>query len=159
MNTKALLATLVVIGSSTVALADPIGFRGDAQVNANVAVRDHRDVDGQYMRDRGHGRRLPVWSVVSSQDSLRSGKLSIATGVAPMYSTLKLEATAGKLQINRVVIKFANGESQVITPNTQLAQGAALTIDLDGATQRHIQKIQVFGQGNRRSSFEILGAA
>ena len=165
MNTKALLATLVVIGSSTAALADPIGVSANVQANTNVnaglVVRDHRDVDtrrdvdGQWMRDH---RRLPEWTVLSARDSLRYGRDTIRPSQAPMFTQLKLQATSGKLEIDRVVIRFGNGSTQTVTPHAMLQNGSpSLTIDLNG-DQRHIAAISVFGKGGRRASYQILAA-
>jgi hypothetical protein len=174
MNKKAILASLFIAASSTAALADPY-FQAGATVQANVApsvvVRDHRDndardndartndmprdVDGQFMRDH---RRLPVWSVVSSSDKLMGGRDVIRLSTWKKYSELKLEATSGKLQISRVQIRFADGHTQLIRTNAALGQNLpALTINLDGGA-RSIASIAVYGTGNRRASFEVLGA-
>ena len=169
MNKKAILASLFVAASSTAALADPYTVRAGATVQANVAtpsvvVRDHRDNDGQTMgRDvdgqlmRNH-RRLPVWSVLSSQDRLMNGRAKISLSTWKRYSELKLEATRGSLDISRVQIKFADGQTQILRTDADLSPNSpALTINLDGGA-RAIKSIQVFGTGNRRASFEILGA-
>lgn len=173
MNKKAILAALVVVGSSAAAFADPYVVQAGAQVEANVAVpaatvtvRDHRDaddnvdfqkprdIDGDYMRDH---RRLPVWSVLSTQDRLSYGKAKINLSTWKKFSELKLEATRGTFDISRVQIKFANGETKVLKMDGDLSpQNPTLTINLDGA--RSIKSIAVFGTSSRRASFEILGA-
>jgi hypothetical protein len=164
MNKKAILAALVLAGTSTAALADSYQV-SVAPPAATVTVRDHRDaddnanqmprdIDGQLMRDH---RRLPVWSVLSSQDRLSNGKAKISLSSWKKFSELKLEATKGNLDIARVQIKFTNGQTQVLQTNADLSpQSPALTINLDGA--RSIKSIQVFGTSGRRAAFEILGA-
>jgi hypothetical protein len=142
MNTKALLATLLVIGSSTAALADPI-------------VRDHRDNDDSAMIVRDH--RMPELTVLSSGDRLSNGRAVVRVFGWKKYSKLELQATRGQTEVEKVMIRFANGRSEIVTPDKTLAPGeACLTIDLPRFSR--ISSIVVLGHANRRASFEILAA-
>ncbi len=157
MNTKALLATLLVIGSSTVALADPIvrdhRDSDEAQAPAQVEVRDHRNVD----KDMDARRRLPVWSVLSSNDRLWNGRTRINVSSWRNLTELRLVATKGSLEIEKVQVKFTDGDVQTFAPDRIIgARSQSLTINLSGHDR--VKSIVVSGQGNRRASFEILGA-
>ncbi len=159
MNTKAILATLFVIGSSTVALADPSGGvtvrdhrDGD---DVTVQVRDHRDQDRD--KDMDARRRLPVWSVLSANDRLSNGRAKIAVSSWRNLSELRLTATRGSTEIEKIQIKFSDGDVQTFAPDQMIgADSPSLTVSLQGHDR--VKSIVVFGHANRRSAFEILGA-
>ncbi|MGE5183684.1 MAG: hypothetical protein ACM31C_16545 [Acidobacteriota bacterium] len=158
MNTKALIATLLVIGSSTVALADPIvrdhRDSDEVQAPARVEVRDHRNVD----KDMDARRRLPVWSVLSANDRLWNGRAKLDVSSWRTLSELQIRVTRGSLEIEKIQIKFTDGDVQTFAPDQILggAQSPSLTVQLSGRDR--VKSIVVSGRGNRRSSFEILGA-
>ncbi len=155
MNTKALLATLLVIGSSTAALADPIvRDHRDSDDAQGQIVRDHRDADGD--RD-GDSWKQPVFTVLSASDRLVNGRSTTRVYGWKKYSTLELQATKGETEVEKVMIKFANGRTQVVMPDQEIEQGSpCLTIDLNSSSR--IKSITVLGHANRRASFEILAA-
>ncbi len=155
MNTKALLATLLVIGSSTVALADPAvrDHRDADDAQAQVQVRDHRGVD----KDMDARRRLPVWSVLSANDRLNDGRAKINLSSRRQLDELRLVATKGSLEIEKIQIKFADGDVQTFAPDQIISAGnPSLTVNIQ--SHDRVKSIVVTGRGNRRSSFEILGA-
>jgi len=160
MNIKTLIATLV-LGTSSVALADS---------HVGPEVRDHRDdaavvIDHRveapapapaYDRDAWK-HRGPSWSTLSTNDQLVNGRTMIRLG-GKTLGTLKLQATSGRTTVSQVIVKFANGRSQIVPLNQVIGNGnPSLTIDLNGGL-RQVQSIQVTGSSNRRASFEILGA-
>jgi hypothetical protein len=153
MNTKALFATLLVIGSSTAALADPIvrDHRDSDDAQAQIA---HRDGDGDFDHD---GWKKPAFTVLSSSDRLVNGRSLTRVYAWKKYSKLELQATKGQTEVEKVMIKFANGRSEVVMPDQKLTPGSpCLTIDLQGSSR--ITSITVLGHANRRASFEILAA-
>lgn len=155
MNTKALLATLLVIGSSTVALADPAvrDHRDADAAQSQVQVRDHRDLD----KDMDARRRLPVWSVLSANDRLSDGRVKINISSRRQLGELRLQATKGSLEIEKIQIKFTDGDVQTLTPDQMISAGnPSLTVAIQ--SHDHVKSIVVTGRGNRRASFEILGA-
>ncbi len=158
MNTKALIATLLVVGSSTAALADPMvrdhRDADEAPAPAPGEVRDHRFVD----KDMDARRRLPVWTVLSSNDRLLAGRTKVNVSSWRNLTELRLVATKGSLEIEKIQIKFTDGDVQTFTPDQIIggAQSPSLTVNLSGRDR--MKSIVVFGHANRRSSFEILGA-
>jgi hypothetical protein len=145
MNIKALITALVLAGTSTAALADPM-------------ARDHRDEPAQTQEvARDHGwHKKPSWMVLASSAQLSRGRDVITTNTKA--STLKLVSLKGSTTINEVVIKFANGSEQKVSLGQIIGvRNASLTINLDGGV-RNVTKVTVFGSSNRRSAFEILAA-
>lgn len=146
MNLKALITALVLAGTSTAALADPV-VRDHRVDDPSAQVRDHRDHDL-------HTR--PSWMVIASQGQLARGRDVIATNAR--ITSIKLVALKGATTINTVTIKFANGATQKLRVNQTLAPNARpLTLALDGGL-RNVTRITVTGSSSRRASFQILGA-
>ena len=143
MNLKALITALVLAGTSTAALADPI-------------VRDHRDDTSAQVDHRGDFHKRPSWMVLASQSQLARGRDVITTNAR--ISTVKLVARKGSTTIDMLTIKFANGATQKVRLNQTLAPNAQpLTIALDGGL-RNVTRITVTGSSSRRASFEVFGA-
>ncbi len=146
MNLKALITALVVAGTSTAALADPV-VRDHREGDVSAQVRDHRDHD---LPTR------PSWMVIASQSQLAHGRDVIATNTR--IASVKLVARKGVTTIHTITIKFANGATQKLRVNQTLAPNARpLTFALDGGL-RSVTRIVVTGSSSRRASFEVLGA-
>ncbi len=167
MNTKALLATLIVAGSSTAALADPYEapsgqpiatVTGTVNAGPGYTVDAHRDHDGDRDRDRDRDDMRPRWTLLSSNDQLARGRAIVRVGSWKKFSTLELQATRGESDIDKVMIRFSNGRSEVVELHQDLGgdDSPSLTVDLDGA--KRIASITVLGHAkSRRAAFEILG--
>ena len=173
MNIKALITSALVLGSTSLALAQPASQGG-------VEVRDHRYYQPieqpapqytapapqytapapQYtytapvVASWGH---RPMWMTLSTNDRIsRNGFESISLGRTKPLRTLKLQATSGRTSIKDVTIQFANGQSQTVCLNQSIANGSFATIDLTG-NFRKVVSLQVTGSSGRRASFEVLG--
>lgn len=182
MNIKAIVTAALVVGSSSLALASP-GYSAeggvDVRTTRSVDVRDHRyepapmpapapvvidhrDRDGDHDRDDrrpaswGHPpifQTLAAWTQIS-----RNGKDVIRFRATKPLSAIKLQANNGKTQVSQVAIRFANGQTQIVYPNKTLqGSSSCIDIDLDGNV-RNVTSIVVYGRGNFRSSFQVLGA-
>ena len=150
MNIKALIATLVVAGSSSMALAQPA-----PQEQRIVEVREP-EAPKPVVVERTW-KRVPAWSVLSSSDRIApNGRTKISLGDANLR-TLKLQSTSGRTTVSEVAIKFANGATQIVYPQTALANGGAYSIDLHGNV-RTVASIVVFGRSSHNASFEVLGS-
>src|SRR5690242_1903677 len=119
MNIKALI-TMLVLGSSSVAMAHPVsnvGFEGGP-----VSIRDHRPTF------------VPQWTMLGTENQIANGAVKFRVNAATgKFSMLRLQTTAGKSLINRVEIQFGNGARQVVALNQYLtASNPRITIDLDG---------------------------
>jgi hypothetical protein len=166
MNTKAIIASLL-LGSSSAALAAPsVTVTATAQGSYGTpVVRDHRvdHVDTTYesppiMRAGGWngggawdgGRPLPpVYRPVTLASGLtfaNDGRKFITVGSqAGRFETIQISAASGRTFIKQVYVQFDNGQEQVVRNlDRTLAGNQSLTLDLDG-NRRSIRRIVVYG--------------
>jgi hypothetical protein len=177
MSLKALITTLV-IGSSSVALAAPA-------VSYGPTVRDHRDSDSRVSDHRNaiditasadirfqQAQRpvrpmppvytppvyvAPTW-VTLANDMQVNGRTSIKVApTARQFTKLELRAEQGNTSIDKVMIVFGNGRSQVVDLKTKLGKrDSSISIDLNG-NARSIERIVLVGRSNgRRASLDVL---
>lgn len=166
MNIKALIATLV-LGSSTLAVVAP--------ALASADVRDHRtdssfvvqgqltaqaDIHAKGWTDRvDHRRMLPpvyVPQPVTLASSARiNGRDIIRVSDTRAFTKLELKSTSGRTQLDKVMIQFGNGQTQVINCEKQLSGQESFSIDLTG-NARNIKKIVLVGKSGRRASVDVI---
>jgi len=143
MKLTAILTTLAIGLSSTVALAAP---------NDHASFRRPDVVD---QRDRG-AVHLRWTSLAASQ--VRNGRQVINVSSRQKFTKLKIEATRGITMIDKVHITFANGRTQVVELDARIGMsGRPAMIDLQGR-DRQISRIVIMTKGSSRSSFAVLGA-
>jgi hypothetical protein len=168
MNLKALV-TMLVLGSSSVALARPVAVSGSA--GASITVRDHRAPrdyrapvpapapahDGSY---RTPPPFVPLWVTLGTESRIIDGAMAFRVNPtlrSARFSALKLQSAGGKSLIHRVEIQFANGRTQVVQLNQYLtAASPTITIDLAGDAARAIRNVTVVGRNARQSSYSVL---
>lgn len=174
MTTKLILASLV-LGSSTLAAAAPAAqVTASAKVETTV-IRDHREpvITHPIIVKQPAPRpvithpiiirepaprpilvshpihwRGPVYRTVTLADDTQilNGRTVIAVGSQMgQFATLKLEGDGGRTYVQKVVVKFADGQRQVMKLDRTLANGEAVTLDLDG-DRRTITSVAVVGQ-------------
>jgi hypothetical protein len=170
MNTKSILASLVLLGSSSAAMASPgVVFSNTPGSSYGTAVlRDHRvdpvtedcdDAPAPIAQPVNYNdgdqaswpRRWlpPVYrpvTLASSAHFAGDGRTFIGVGSRRgQFGTLHINAAAGRTLIKQVYVQFANGQEQVIRNlDRTLAGNQSLTIDLDGG-RRSINRIVVYG--------------
>jgi hypothetical protein len=152
MKIKALI-TMLVLGSSSLALAEPT--RIDARQDAQVDVRDHRDAN---WNDRDHrGPVAPAWITLASS-WLRDGRTVLPINPrSGRFSTLKIEST-GSARISAVMVEFANGQTQFVKVAQQLGSHQPITIDLAG-NKRGIKRVVLTSHASRRgANVSVLAA-
>jgi hypothetical protein len=131
---KALVAT-AILGSSTLAVAQPM-------------FRDHRYEDQSSQRYRE--RRGPVMLAQNLELDRRQPAFIRLDG---RTSQLRFDADDGRVFIDRVVMTFANGQSQTISLRQRLNdRSRPLTINVDGRATG----VYVYGM-SRRGSLDIVG--
>jgi len=173
MKIKALV-TMLVLGSSSLALADAYPAYGPT-------VRDHRYTPPvaaplpappvvaapQAPVAQFHGQ-LGFWRkpapqlrpVLLADDTRVSGWSMINVSQANrMFTKLEVKAASGRTDLDRVLITFGNGQRQVVSLRGKLegkinAQ-KSLTIDLDGGA-RNIKSIMLIGTSGRRGAIDIV---
>ena len=137
LKISALVAT-VVLGLSGVAAAAP-----------GPAV--HGPLAGRY-------ERMPAqrWTLLDTAQS-RGGRQVINVNSSQRFTKLKLEAGRGTAVIDKVLVTFGNGRTQVIEVDARIGANASKVIDLAG-NQRAITKIVILSQGRTRASYSVLAA-
>jgi hypothetical protein len=145
MNIKALI-TMLVLGSSSVAMAHPVSYSGFE--GAPVVTRDHRN----------NPPFVPQWTTLGTENQIANGAVKFRVNASTgKFSMLRLQTTAGKSLINRVEIQFGNGAKQVVALNQYLtASNPRITIDLDGDQARSIRSVTVIGKNARQSAYSVL---
>jgi len=164
MNIKALITTLV-LGSSSVASSVAMAHPVSAPVVQPVAQPVYQPLyrapmPAPYEPTYQPGYRRSSWVslggvnyIVDGQMSFRLGRTGLAS---ERFSTLQLQTQAGKSLIQRVLIQFGNGRTQVVEVNQYLnASNPTITIDLEGRA-RTISKVTVVGRNARQSAYRVL---
>jgi len=161
MNIKALITTLAIAGSSSVAMARPatytapvrtVAISASAQVNFGTsAVRDHRRVSPVSQPSFGRDFREPQYDRMNRfvtldndlQFAASEYRKDIMPGVASRYSMLKIDAERSTY-LMKVVVEFADGTTQQqIDLKKTLRAGESLTLDLTGNSHT-INRIMVY---------------
>jgi hypothetical protein len=151
---KAIIATLV-LGASGVAVADPgpsVTFRGEARWGQ--PDNTHQSYD----RERRPYWRNNTWVALTSPLQLDRGRTMIDVNQRRAFQQLRLQQTThGMTHIDRVVVRFENGERQVIQVNQRLStRNPMINIDLDGR-QRRVDRIIVMGDSRRGGAIQVFG--
>jgi hypothetical protein len=158
MNTKAIIASLVVLGSSSVAMASPsVTFSANAEATyGTTIVRDHRidptPVAPYYQREGNvwRGERRPIFHrpvlLASNLQFARDGRTFITVGdQMGRFQSLQITAGAGRTFVKQVYVQFENGQEQVIRNLDRMLYGhQSMTLDLNG-NRRAIRRIVVYG--------------
>ncbi|HET9622281.1 MAG TPA: hypothetical protein VFP84_13000 [Kofleriaceae bacterium] len=159
MTTKLILASLV-LGSSTLAMAAPAAqVTITERANGTTVIRDYREpVITHPILINEPARPViahpvfwhaPVYPSVTlaADQQIFHGRTVINVGrQAGRFATIKLEADGGRTYVQKVVVKFANGERQVMSRlDHTLVGDDSLTLDLAG-NRRAIASIAVYGQ-------------
>jgi hypothetical protein len=140
------IITGLVLTLSTAAFAAPTYDQAPARVYAPDHARDH-----------GFKRRPPMmhWQTLSSSKRL-SGRTAIRVDSNATYSKLKIEAASGSSFVDKVLITFGNGQTQLVDLDKRLNASGPLLIDLAG-NQRKITKVVIVGRSaGWRSSINVL---
>lgn len=153
---KAIIATLV-LGTSGAALADPgpgVTIRGEARWGQPQPVQ-------VYERDTSARRpywRNNTWVALTSPVYLDRGRTVIDVNQRRPFQQLRLQQTTrGMTSIDRVIVRFDNGERQVIDVNQRLSsRNPMINLDLDGR-QRRVDRIVVMGDSRRGGSVQVFG--
>jgi hypothetical protein len=138
----AVLVTTLILGASSVALAD------HPTPNAPYAPSD------RVYRPRPFPTQS--WTTLSSGRLSMRGRALVDVSSNERFEKLKLEAF-GAMFVDRIKIVFANGKSQVVEVDKRLGRRgeSSLTIDLEKRS-RKIDKIVVYGRGGRRAAFKLM---
>ena len=147
MSKLSSFALALVLGGSSVAGAAPSVTYTPAPAPAKPLVEPYR------MPPQHHAS----WELLGSARLFgRSATVDVSN--SKRFDKLELTARAGSMMsINRVLITFANGKTQMIRLNQSLYAGKPIVLDLEGRHGKKIDKVTVFGSSNSyRAGFSIL---
>lgn len=157
----ATLVTSLVLGMSSVAAAAPHA----PAVHANpVAARYTPPMVRPQPQQRPMVRPLPQhtrWTLLDTSKPSRAGRQVIDVNSRRGFTKLKLEATRGVAMIDKVLITFANGRTQVVNVDKRLSgfgYSSFTLIDLNGNGSRQIDKIVILSKSGTRASYSISAA-
>ena len=176
MSKLTALITTLVLGSSTVALAQPTTittYRSDRSWIDRDANRDgfrDREVgryrfDDRYDRSRrefarddfGPRRYRSAWVALSSPLQLTGGRDVIDVRDRGTFTQLRIQTSNGASLLDRVLIRFADGSRQVVNLDQSLSpRNPRMEILLDG-NNRRIDSIQLLGNSRRNAAVQVFG--
>lgn len=161
MSRLGILITSLVLGASSVAAADSFEYResgwsraAKAQYRGDVRERQVR----RYQRDDfGPRRYRHAWVALSPHVELRDGREVIRVRDRGTFTQLRLQAAAGAVYVDRVVIHFADGSRQVERVRQRLdRRNPRLEILLDG-NNRRVERISILGDARRDGAIQVFG--
>ena len=152
MKLKILIASLVLGLSSAAAMADTYQPAQPAQPAQSYHVDRDGDRDGQ--REGREHRVWQEWTTLASSQKL-SGKETIRVRSGQEFSKLEIQATKGSTFVDKVMITFGNGQTQMVHLDKNVSLGQPAMIDLSG-NLRKISKVTVLGNSGKRAAISIL---
>ena len=158
MTLKALVTT-IVLGISSVAVADPMVR--DHRDDSFTYNDSYRDRDERFGGDRGNGRWIRRQVAVTLADNITLGnRFRRATFVSldqrfGSIRKLRFDAEIGRTFIDSLTLQMADGRTQTIDVRRMLSQRAeTFTIDIGS----HVTGVFIHGSSMRgRGSIDIIG--
>jgi hypothetical protein len=166
MKIKALV-TALVLGSSSVALADHDKL-------AKPTVRDHRAPIAQPYKPapapvtqvapvRPQAGAYSGWARFFARPQLLANDTHL-TGRAVInvpattraFTKLELRSNNGRTSIDRVMITYGNGQRQVLALRKVVTGKNSVTIDLAGGA-RNVKSVLLIGNSTRRATIDVIG--
>jgi hypothetical protein len=164
MNIKSILAAALVLGSSSLALAQPAA-QGGVTVQSSADIRDHRTPDNYRPAPApvvvrpAPIIRPPMQRMLANDTKInRTGRDTLTFARPLQLQSIKLTGETGKTTVSQVAIKFANGRTQLVQENQLLTKNGCIDIDLNGNV-RNVTGIVIYGQSGARASFDVTGRA
>jgi hypothetical protein len=184
MSLKSFVTTLLLLGSSTAALAQP-AFSANAQVGVSAGYRygnqgdfsNRRTNDWQWIRDHRVPFRPAVYQPQVTQDpcATPSGGITLATSArtsddfqhrvflntegAPAVRSLTIEAN-GPMYLGEIGVEYWSGgrlQSVGVWPKMGL-DGRSPSYSYDLGSYVNVHRIIVYGRNGAGSTFNVVGA-
>jgi hypothetical protein len=155
MSIKSLIAAALVVGSSSVALANPV-------VSSVEPARTYPVYNGRVIHHGPIINPLPLSRpmLVGTESRIFKGTETFWVGAQMgRFQTLKLETEGFKSFVTDVKIHFTDGHTQTVWLNEYInSRNPCVTIDLDGARPRGIQSIEFTGANARQSTLKLVAS-
>lgn len=148
---KSILLAAALAAIPTVALAD-----------VQVQVRDH-DAHEAYRHERyerfagSHwaSDRGSRWNQLLRANSA-NGRQEFQVNQTNKWRAIRLESMSGSPSIEKIMVEFSNGQTQVVGLNESLPAGAGTVIDLSGESRR-IKRVVVYPENRSRGMYAVYG--
>jgi hypothetical protein len=182
-KTTALAALLAVAAPASMAIASP-SRSSDRSLHRSVdgriasasrierSYRGHERADARLDRrgafddrwrpgtgdDFGPRRFRPTWVALSTSMELAgSGRDTIRISDPSTFTQLRMQVASGAARIDRVIVRFADGSSQVAELDRTLDdRNDLLELPLDG-NNRRIDRVTVIGNGDGCGALQLYG--
>jgi len=160
MNLKALV-TMLVLGSSSLALAD---HDRTEPAYSQPAYSQPAQSPPAYSQPTSAWHQPGSWwnhqrqerPVLLSNDMHLTGRALIEVGAnLKPFTKLELRANNGRTSVDRVIVMFGNGRRQVLQTSGVVTGKSSLTIDLPGG-ERSIKSVMLIGSSRGRASIDVL---
>ncbi|HEY1555613.1 MAG TPA: hypothetical protein VGF94_12335 [Kofleriaceae bacterium] len=133
---------MLLLGGSTIAVAQPIPVDRDRRVDEHV-------------HDQGD-RALAGWVPLADHYAANGDQQMVTVGVGTgRFHRLRVEAERGRPYLRTLDVRFADGTLQRIQLGRMLRPGESTVVDLNGG-ERRIVSIMVRTQPDARATYSIM---
>lgn len=187
MSTLKAIITTLVLGASTIAMAQPssdIPSRDDRRYDERYDRRYDERYDRDWRRwerydrdwrwwerrdrdwrwDRGDVDRtdLPrryrsAWVSLAEPMELSYGRDTIDVHLRGTFTQLRLQTVAGTSYIHRVIVRFRDGSRQVVEAHRTLDPYGRMFQFLLDGNNRRLDSITVIGRSHRGAAIQVFG--
>ena len=165
MRFKAVLTTVLLLGTSSAAMAHPRFSRSsysDRPYGYQVQPASHTSYSVQTFAYGQNPYQANIardqWSLLGTSVGLQDGQASVPLGNA-RFAALELQAERGGSFIREVIVDLDDGRQVRVAPNRPLDVEHApnLRIDLGAGVSCGIRGVTVIGDGNPWARFRVIG--
>jgi hypothetical protein len=176
MRFKAVLTSLLVLGSSSAAMANPRFSHSSYERSHHYMERSYSDRPYGYQVQPSSPTSYSVqtfaygqnpyqaniaradWSLLASNVNLDNGQASMSLGNA-RFAALELQAERGGSFIRDVIVDLDDGRQVRVSPNRPLdvQQAPNLRIDLGAGVSCGVRGVTIVGDGNQWARFRVIG--
>jgi hypothetical protein len=152
MSKLTALITTLVLGASSVAMAQPSSFHARSS-----RFDDRFDRDQRFDRRDLPRRYRSSWVSLAEPMHLSRGRDTIDVNLRGTFTQLRLQTAVGTSYIERVIVRFADGSRQVVEVRRAVdPYHRMLQFLLDG-NNRRIDRIVVIGRSHRDAAIQVFG--
>ena len=170
MRFKAVLTTLLMLGTSTAAMAHPrfshssserrwysdrpYGYQVQPASPTSYSVQTFAYGQNPYQANIARDQ----WSLLASNVGLDYGQASLSLGNG-RFAALELQAERGGSLIREVIVDLDDGRQVRVAPNRPLDVEHApnLRIDLGAGVSCGVRGVTVIGDGNQWARYRVIG--
>jgi hypothetical protein len=153
MRIKPILVTLGILGTTSLAIADPgvRGYRDDSHRDNSYGDHGRRDRYDGYR----HRPRPSSWIPLTSHVDL-DRRIVADVSSHQRFERLRIQNHHGRSVVRAIIVQFANGQRQRIPVHQVLAGPRAMVnVELAGAGARRIDRVVVLGRSGHDAALQL----